>query len=454
MSRFIQYDKTNTYLENISQAKIQRQNRLNEEMDQIKIDKIEIDKIKEQYELEQKLEKEKKDFLKRKKYEEYMNYMKNKQEKNYDNNERINIKLGGEDRKIKKIKYNEQMDNLCLNPTKNNNSNIYEQNREFYNYSQDGRNYQRGYSHGYNILTGEIFQPQNNNNININKDSSKDKLEKEKEREYLDYMEMLRKKEMEKNNKIEYNNKEHKLDYDSIPYEEISNQNFKAEIEIPEQHTSDNQFKYNENIEPPKKSYHIIQQENTNQNSNILSLYEINSKENEKNINKSLPISYERRKNQILDTSNNEYVLNKKKNMTSYDDIYKGKEYIINQKERNDRNRKIEKQKEYAKILEGQINSKNIYFETIRNLSKNSEPERELYNNSNILFGSMKPYNVRNNKLKEIPKDPYSNKNFDLNKNNSHLISNPITNPGYRNNYERKRMSERLQNNGTNIIDK
>ena len=57
MSRFIQYDKTNTYLENISQAKIQRQNRLNEEMDQIKIDKIEIDKIKEQYELEQKLEK-------------------------------------------------------------------------------------------------------------------------------------------------------------------------------------------------------------------------------------------------------------------------------------------------------------------------------------------------------------------------------------------------------------
>ena len=167
-------------------------------MDQIKIDKIEIDKIKEQYELEQKLEKEKKDFLKRKQYEEYMNYMKNKQEKNYDNNERINIKLGGEDRKIKKIKYNEQMDNLCLNPTKNNNSNIYEQNREFYNYSQDGRNYQRGYSHGYNILTGEIFQPQNNNNININKDSSKDKLEKEKEREYLDYMEMLRKKEMEK----------------------------------------------------------------------------------------------------------------------------------------------------------------------------------------------------------------------------------------------------------------
>ena len=87
-------------------------------------------------------------------------------------------------------------------------------------------------------------------------------------------------------------------------------------------------------------------------------------------------------------------------------------------------------------------------------MSKNSEPERESYNNSNILFGSMKPYNVRNNKLKEIPKDPYSNKNFDLNKNNSHLISNPITNPGYRNNYERKRMSERLQNNGTNIIDK
>ena len=37
------------------------------------------------------------------------------------------------------------------------NENLFPQN-QFINFSQAGRNYQRGYSHGYNILTGEIFQ--------------------------------------------------------------------------------------------------------------------------------------------------------------------------------------------------------------------------------------------------------------------------------------------------------
>ena len=162
----------------------------------------------------------------------------------------------------------------------------------------------------------------------------------------------------------------------------------------------------------------------------------------------------------ILDTSNSEYYLNKRKNMTSYEDIYKGKEYIMNQNKKSDKEKKIEKQREYAKILEGQINSKNIYYETMRNLSKNSEPERDIYNygNNNLLFGGMNPYTKikeRNNKLSDIPKDPYSNKNFNINSNKSYLSSNPIINPGNNYNFnERIRSSERLQNNGNNIIDK
>ena len=145
--------------------------------------------------------------------------------------------------------------------------------------------------------------------------------------------------------------------------------------------------------------------------------------------------------------------------MTSYEDIYKGKEYQVNQGNINDKNRKLEKQKEYAKILEGQINSKNIYYETIRNLSKNSEPERDRYKyDNNLLFGGMNPYmkiKERNNKLSDIPKDPYSNKNYNINSNNSYLSSNPIINPGnsYHNN-DRIRSSERLQNNGNIIIEK
>ena len=60
MSRFTQYDKTSTYLENISNAKLQRENRINSEMEEMKKDKIEMDKIKNEIEYEEKLDKEKK----------------------------------------------------------------------------------------------------------------------------------------------------------------------------------------------------------------------------------------------------------------------------------------------------------------------------------------------------------------------------------------------------------
>ena len=126
----------------------------NQEQNLIPVQKSTIgnmDKIKNELEYEEKLEKEKKALMKKKQYEEYMNYMKYKQENMPEERNNLNIKLGGEERSIKKQKYNEQMDNLCLNPTKN--ENLFPQN-QFINFSQAGRNYQRGYSHGYNILTG------------------------------------------------------------------------------------------------------------------------------------------------------------------------------------------------------------------------------------------------------------------------------------------------------------
>ena len=442
MSRFTQYDKTSTYLENMNNAKLQREKRINSEMDQIKKDKIELDKLKSEIEYEEKLEKEKKALMKRKQYEEYMNYMKSKQNLMPEERNELNIKLGGDNRTIIKKDYNEQLDKLCLKPTKN--ENIVPQ-KQFINFSQAGRNYQRGYSHGYNILTGEIFEPQNKNIKNIegreeniernipkvtketeienaNNESNNIKL---KEEDYLAYMEMLRQKELEQNNIN--NNKNQEIPYS---YDEINNSN------------NNNDMQSYQTNEPPKKSYHVVPQ--TNDNNKI---YQENNK-----INRQYPYN-------VLDTSNMEYILNKRKNMTSYEDIYKGKEYKVNQGNTNDKNRKLEKQKEYAKILEGQINSKNIYYETIRNLSKNSEPERDRYKyDNNLLFGGMNPYmkiKERNNKLSDIPKDPYSNKNYNINSNNSYLSSNPILNPGnsYHNN-DRIRSSERLQNNGNIIIEK
>ena len=449
MSRYIQYDKTSTYLENMNNAKLQREQRINSELDQQKKDKIELDKLKNEIEYEEKLEKEKKALMKKKQYDEYMNYMKYKQNILPEERNELNIKLGGDNRTIKKQNYNEQMDKLCLNPTKN--ENIFPQ-KQFINFSQAGRNYQRGYSHGYNILTGEIFEPQNKTNRIIEDKDNFDEIqykqkeiEKEnineknklKEEDYLAYMEMIRRKELEQNNSN--NNRE------EIPYqnEELyKNENINSDIN-PNDIQPNMPYQLNDYKELPKKSCHVVPQNNEN------NIYQNNTK-----LNNQYPYH-------VLDTSNTEYYLNKRKNMTSYEDIYKGKEYHMNQKfiNENEKNKKLERQKEYAKILEGQINSKNIYYETMRNLSKNSEPERERYKyDNNLLFGGMNPYTKikeRNNKLNDIPKDPYSNKNYNINSNNSYLSSNPITNPG--NNYQinnRIRTSERLQNNGNIIIEK
>ena len=448
MSRVIQYDKTSTYLENMNNAKLQREKRINSELEEMKKDKIELDKLKNQLDYEEKLEKERKALMKRKQYEEYMKYIKYNQNRIPEERNELNIKLGGDNRTIKRRNYNEQMDNLCLNPTKN--ENIIPQG-QFINFSQAGRNYQRGYSHGYNILTGEIFQPQNkkienvekvqydndNNNNNIKEAYNDTNKLKDEDDNYLAYMEMLRKKELEQNNVIN-NEKEEIPNMYEEPYNkrdenDINKDNIKYNLP----------YQYNEYNEPPKPSYHKVPPQN-----------------NEKNIipeNNKVYRQYPY--NNVLDTTNSEYILNKRKNMTSYDDIYKGKEYQMNQKNANEKNRKLEKQREYAKILESQMNSKNIYYETIRNLSKNSEPERDRFKyDNNLLFGGMNPYtkiNDRNSKLNDIPNDPYSNKNFNFNSNNSYLSSNPIINPG--NNYKfnnRIRSGERLQNNGNIIIQK
>ena len=446
MSRFIKYDKTSTYLENMSNAKLQRENRINSEIEQIKKEKIELDKIKNEMEYEEQLEKEKKALMKKKQYEEYMNYMKYKQNIIPEEKNDLNIKLGGEERIIKKQNYNEQMNNLCLNPTKN--ENIIPQ-KQFINFSQAGRNYQRGYSHGYNILTGEIFECQNKKEELVNKEQLNYK-EKEKEQkksneeDYLAYMEMLRQKEMEQINNDNIDNKNKK---EEIPY------NYEEEIYKNENDIQANlPYNYNEYNEQPKKSYHVINQQKENN-------YNISQENTYNNINKP-KINNNKYPYQLFDTSNSEYILNKRKNMISHEDIYKGKEYPINQNNKIEKNRKIEQQKEYAKVLEGQINSKNIYYETIKNLSKNSEPERDRYNHdNNLLFGGMNPYmkiKERNNKLNDIPKDPYSNKNYNINSSNSYLSSNPIINPGnnYQYNNDRRRASERLQNNGNIIIEK
>lgn len=492
MSKLSQYDKNNTYLENYNYALKQKEQRYNAEKEEIERDKLELDKIRNQIEMEKQLEKQKKDFLKKQQFEEYSNYLKQRQSI-LEMRNNPNIKLSGEERTIQKPNYNKQMDNLCLNPTKQTNLQPKEQ---FINFSQAGRNYQRGYSHGYNILTGEIFSNSKaNNNIKIptqpstnNKiqDNIEQNMEYEKEyknmiepknegiiikeennfipnnkdnnsneEEYMKYMEILRQKEIEQNNNI--NNNNHIYNEKNNDYPEYQEQYMYNDNNININKEKDNLEHYEE-LNNPKPSYHKIpsipkEPEIKNELSQM-------NRPTTQNIEKRYP-------HHILDSSKNEYLLNKQKNMISNYDIFKGKDYFQthyqNQNKENDVNNpkygKLEKQREYAKFLEGQINSKRIYEETIRNLSKNSEPEIErLKNNNMMIFGGMNPYQKikeRNSKLNDIPKDPYSNKEYNINA-DSFLSSNPITNPmnSYQYNSGRRRASGRLQNNGNIIMGK
>ena len=71
------------------------------------------------------------------------------------------------------------MENLCLNPTRN--TNVYAH-TPVPNFSEQGLRFQRGYSHGYNILTGEAYSPElkkNNQNVNNNNYNMSDNKAKE-----------------------------------------------------------------------------------------------------------------------------------------------------------------------------------------------------------------------------------------------------------------------------------
>lgn len=491
MSRFLHYDKNDTYLENMNYAKVQKERRFNEEREEIERDKIELDKIQNQIEMEKQLEKQKKALLKKQQYEEYTNYLKQRQSELPEERNKLNIKLGGEERVIQKQNYNQQLDNLCLNPTRQ--GNIQSQ-APFVNFSQAGRNYQRGYSHGYNILTGEIFTPSNSNvnKTNINKEmaqvqenniyqknnenqyeynnikknenisNAQNNINNLNEEDYLSYMEILRQKELEQNKNININNQQF-------------NNNVNVPLEYEEQLMNNNMNNIPKEINNKIPQYEeLLNQQNLDQNQKLSyhnpsssSSIPIPEKSETKNdiyqLNRPASQNIEKRPYHILDSSKNEYMQNKQKNMLSNYDIFKGKEYYQTQyKQKDDSNNpkfgKLEKQREYAKFLEGQINSKRIYEETINNLSKNSEPEIEKYRNNNMMiFGGMNPYQKikeRNNKLNDIPQDPYSNKSYNINS-DSYLSSNPITNPV--NSYQfngRRRFSGRFQNNGSNIIGK
>lgn len=169
MSRFTQYNKSDMYYDNLNYANQKKERKTNEELQEIERDRIAMERLQVEIDQEKKLEQERKNQIKQQQFEDYSNYMRQKYGNTPQNIQKVNIKEANEQKSLRKPNYYQQMDNLCLNPTKQ--ANIYPM-EPVKNFSEAGRNYQRGYSHGYNILTGESYSQQGQTGKKIPKNIS------------------------------------------------------------------------------------------------------------------------------------------------------------------------------------------------------------------------------------------------------------------------------------------
>ena len=194
------YTKSEISNENLYYANLKKDQRMKDYTEQMQREKIAMENLKNQMEKEKQYQIDRKNRIKMAQYEDYNNYIKQKYSTPPQYREKLNIKLGGEQRNIRKTNYNEEMDNLCINPT----NQKYEEYPNVINYSEMGRRYQKGYSHGYNIITGEVYSNKeynnNNNNEEYNNNINNNHKEIKDERKGInispeEYQEFLRYKE-------------------------------------------------------------------------------------------------------------------------------------------------------------------------------------------------------------------------------------------------------------------
>ena len=297
------FDKSAISNENLYYANLKKEKRIKDQTEEMEREKIAMEHLKNQMEQEKQYQIDRRNRIKQAQYEDYNNYLRQKYSTPPQYREKLNIKLGGEQRNIKKPNYNEEMDNLCINPT----TQKYTENPNVINYSEMGRRYQKGYSHGYNIITGEVYSENNygnKNNINninnsniindeynrkeeiINERSENDSnvknnktisISQEEYEEFLKFKEMKRQKQLELerqqleqekyNNNNYINNNEIKPNHKYYEYEkppkEYLNQYQNPNYEKMNERTKPkNNFHYEEQNEPPQRFDEIKEKEN------------------------------------------------------------------------------------------------------------------------------------------------------------------------------------------------
>ena len=152
------------FKDNIHQAEGDRDRKYHERQQQLNEERASIEVLNRQLAEEERMNKAKKEAIRNAQYQEYANYMKNKYEDPKRGRSRgdIEIKIGGENRMLKRKTYDDVSNGLILNPMKEKAPE--RQSRELVQQTYNNQIMrQRGNSHGYNIISGAIYDGKNNN---------------------------------------------------------------------------------------------------------------------------------------------------------------------------------------------------------------------------------------------------------------------------------------------------
>ena len=439
---FDKFDKNAISNENLYYANLKREKRLRDQTEEMEREKIAMENLKHQMDEEKQYQLDKKNRIKQAQYEDYNNYLKQKYSTPPQYREQLNIKLGGEQRNIRKTNYNEEMENLCINPTtqKHELPNVI-------NYSDMGRKYQKGYSHGYNIITGEVYSDNyyNPNNNNINEENNK--------------------KEINNNNneKIEYkdeNNMTNNINYKGISISREEYEEFLRYKEMKRQKALEEQQYLEKEKNPNNYNYNKTNQNNPNEN--YYKKYE-----NEQPLNYNQPpkdyySNYERINEKNSIKNNFHYEEQNPTSQKRFDEI-KEKENFLKQENKYyedyknrllmERQNQMQENNNYPPNMEQQNYTQNppYYYEEQQEMRNKPEIYQEnQYENRNMNNDaySREAYDkMKMMERQQINKDKYNNEDYDEQIQFNDNISFPEKQQMNKNIQNQERMAENYQMN-------
>ena len=439
---FDKFDKNAISNENLYYANLKREKRLRDQTEEMEREKIAMENLKHQMDEEKQYQLDRKNRIKQAQYEDYNNYLRQKYSTPPQYREQLNIKLGGEQRNIRKTNYNEEMENLCINPTtqKPELPNVI-------NYSDMGRKYQKGYSHGYNIITGEVYSDNyyNPNNNNINEENNTKEINNIN------------------NEKIEYkneNNTTNNINYKGISISPEEYEEFLRYKEMKRQKALEEQQYLEKERNPNNYNYNKANQNNPNEN--YYKQYEQKQPLNYNQPPKDYYSNYERINEKNSIKNNFHYEEQNPTPQKRFDEI-KEKENFLKQENKYyedyknrllmERQNQMQENNNYPPNLDQQNYTQNppYYYEEQQEMRNKPEIYQEnQYENRNMnndaYYGE--PYDkMKMMERQQINNDKYNNEDYDEQIQFNDNISFPEKQQMNKNIQNKERMTENYQMN-------